>query len=143
MDHPSIYPILAAALRDGRGGLPGEPRIRDPVTQYMPGRTQGAHWHRDGPNIRLTYILDDLEEDGGGTACVATSHLDTLEQKAEYLPLPPWFKVNRLGAPEDSPVDDPARRVVTPLAGMPAGSCMINWTSSELQYKCRILLILY
>ena len=68
MDHPSVYPILATALRSGRGGQPGEPRIRDPVVQYMPGHTQGAQWHRDGFNIRLTYILDDLEEDGGGTA---------------------------------------------------------------------------
>jgi hypothetical protein len=65
------YPILATALQSGRGGEPGEPRLRDPVVQYMPGHTQGAQWHRDGFNIRLTYILDDLEEDGGGTAWCA------------------------------------------------------------------------
>ncbi len=157
------YPILATALQSGRGGEPGEPRLRDPVVQYMPGHTQGAQWHRDGFNIRLTYILDDLEEDGGGTAwcafasrtclaahcrlhlpvdrltvaarcvcphSVATSHLDKLRNEEQYLPLPPWFKANPLGAPADAPIDEESRRIVTPLAGMPAGSCMINWTGA-------------
>ena len=129
MDHPAVYPILAAALRRGRGGLPGEPRLRDPVAQHMPGRTQGVPWHRDGnskgSNIRLTYILDELEQGGGGTACVAGSHLDRLRDRAEMLPLPPWFAANRLGKPEDAPVD-PARPIVTPLAGMPAGSWCVG-----------------
>ena len=128
MDHPSVFPILAAALRHGRGGPPGEPRLRDPVAQFMPGHTQGAGWHRDGGNIRLTYTLDDLDAGGGGTACVAGSHLDRLYGRTDMLPLPAWFKANRLGAVEDAPVD-PARPIVIPLAGAPAGSCMINWTA--------------
>ena len=40
-----------------------------------------------------------------------------------------WFKANPLGAPADAPLDEPQRAVVTPLAGMLAGSCMINWTT--------------
>lgn len=128
MDHPSVFPILAAALRDGRGDVPGEPRLRDPVAQFMPGHTEGGRWHRDGFNIRLTYILDDLEADGGGTACVSGSHKDKQRGRADLLPLPEWFREHPLGSPQDAPADS-SRPVVIPLADMPAGSCMINWTS--------------
>ena len=65
-----------------------------------------------------------------GARSVATSHLDKLHNKQQYLPLPPWFKDNPLGAPAKAPVEEEARRIVTPLAGMPAGSCMINWTGA-------------
>jgi hypothetical protein len=127
MDLPSVFPILAAALRQGRGGLVGEPRIRTPVTQLLPGHTQSTNkWHRDGGHIRLTYILDGLEHGGGGTALVAGTHLDRLHSKQDRLPLPEWFQQNPLGAPEDAPPEE--WQVVTPLAGLPAGSCLINWT---------------
>ena len=69
MDLPSTFPVLAAALRGGRGGLPGEPRLRTPVTQLLPGFTPSTNaWHRDGGHIRLTYILDDMPPDGGGNS---------------------------------------------------------------------------
>ena len=126
MDLPSTFPVLAAALRAGRGGPAGEPRLRTPVTQLLPGHTRSTNtWHRDGGHIRLTYILDDMPHDGGGTAMVAGTHLDRVNSLQERLPLPSWFRSNPLGAPSDAP---PEWRVVTPLAGMPAGSCMINWT---------------
>lgn len=64
-----------------------------------------------------------------GTHSVATSHLDKRHNKEQHLPLPPWFQENPLGAPADAPIDEDARRIVVPLAGMPAGSCMINWTA--------------
>ena len=74
MDLPTAFPILAAALRGGRGGMAGEPRIRTPVTQLLPGATPSTNaWHRDGGHIRITYILDDLEPGGGGTACLPGS----------------------------------------------------------------------
>lgn len=126
MDLPSTFPVLAAALRAGRGGPAGEPRLRTPVTQLLPGHTRSTNtWHRDGGHIRLTYILDDMPHDGGGTAMVAGTHLDRVNSLQERLPLPSWFRSNPLGAPSDAP---PEWRVVTPLAGMPAGSCLINWT---------------
>ena len=52
-----------------------------------------------------------------------TAHLDVLHSGKRELP--EWFKQNPLGAPEDAP---PEYRCATPLAGMPAGSAMINWT---------------
>jgi hypothetical protein len=126
MDLPSAFPILAAALRGGRGGPAGEPRLRTPVTQLLPGHTPSTNaWHRDGGHIRLTYILDDMPPNGGGTAMVAGTHLDRVNSLEERLPLPSWFQSNPLGAPDDAP---PEWQVVTPLACMPAGSCLINWT---------------
>lgn len=126
MDLPTTFPILAAALRTGRGGLEGEPRLRTPVTQLLPGHTPSTNaWHRDGGHIRLTYILDNMPPDGGSTALVAGTHLDRLHSRQDRLPLPSWFQSNPLGAPDDAP---PEWRVVAPLAGMPAGSCLINWT---------------
>eukprot|EP01043_Picozoa_sp_COSAG02_P084824 COSAG02_NODE_22588_length_747_cov_1.049383_1_plen_202_part_10 len=113
MDLPSTFSVLAAALRT-------------PVAQLLPGKTPSTNaWHRDGGHIRLTYILDDMPLDGGGTALVAGTHLDRVNSLEERLPVPSWFQLNPLGSPSDAPSE---WQVVTPLAGMPAGSCLINWT---------------
>ena len=40
MDLPSVYPVLARALREGRGREAGEPRLLSgPVCQHLPGGT--------------------------------------------------------------------------------------------------------
>ena len=128
MDLGAVFPILDAALRQGRDGRSGVPRLRTPVTQFLPGNTPSTNsWHRDGGHIRLTYILDDLEGDGGGTAVVAGSHTDRLLNKEANLPLPQWFQDNPLASPQDAREQTP-HRILVPLEGMPAGSCMINWT---------------
>ena len=68
LDLPTVFPVLAAALRGGRGREAGEPRCGGPVCQYLPaGVGSKMHWHRDGDLIRLTYLLADLPPDGGGT----------------------------------------------------------------------------
>ena len=73
------------------------------MTQFLPGNTPSTNsWHRDGGHIRLTYILDDLEGDGGGTAVVAGSHTDRLLNKEANLPLPQWFQDNPLSSPQDA-----------------------------------------
>jgi hypothetical protein len=87
MDLGAVLPILDAAVRGGRGGSGGgELRLRTPVTQLLPGNTAGGAWHRDGGHIRCTYIFDDLEEGGGGTAVVAGTHLDYLLNVQENFP---------------------------------------------------------
>jgi hypothetical protein len=99
MDLPSVFPIAKEAYHR-RGG---EIRLLSgPDCQHVPAGTGSsmkwhfdgapavAVWHRDGPQIagaederyggvmggylRLTYILSELEPDGGGTAMVPGEH---------------------------------------------------------------------
>jgi ectoine hydroxylase-related dioxygenase (phytanoyl-CoA dioxygenase family) len=67
-------------------------------------------WHNDGPYLRLTWILSDLEEDGGGTALVPGSHLSDGP--------PPWLN------------SEEGQREVPGMVRIaaPAGACMVNFT---------------
>jgi len=44
IDLPTVFPVLAAALRGGRGRDPGEPRCGGPVCQYLPAGTGSERW---------------------------------------------------------------------------------------------------
>ena len=87
LDLPTVFPILAAALRGGRGREAGEPRCGGPVCQYLPaGVGSKMHWHRDGDLIRLTYLLADLPPDGGGTGARRHEAHPTHSPTAHLLP---------------------------------------------------------
>jgi hypothetical protein len=114
IDLPTVFPVLAAALRGGRGRDPGEPRCGGPVCQYLPAGTGSEMaWHRDGDLIRLTYLLEDCPSDAGGTTYIPGSHTsasDHLEQELNDADgAPRW--------PEAAQV----------MSGR-AGDCFVNWT---------------
>jgi len=63
LDLPTVFPVLAAALRGGRGREAGEPRCGGPVCQYLPaGVGSKMHWHRcaAGP-LRSAGLRSDRE----------------------------------------------------------------------------------
>jgi hypothetical protein len=114
MDLPTVFPVLASALRGGRGRDPGEPRCGGPVAQYLPaGVGSKMSWHRDGDLIRCTYLLQDCPPDGGGTAYIPGSHTsasDHLQKELNYADgRPRWPKATKV------------------MSGK-AGDCFINWT---------------
>ncbi len=105
MDLPAVFPIIEEVLEGDVTLLGGA------IGHFLPPRTPSPMaWHSDGPYLRLTCILSDLEENGGGTALVPGSHL------ADGLPA--WLNS------QEGPHDVPGMvRVVAP-----AGACMINFT---------------
>lgn len=109
MDLPSIFPIVDAWF-NGEASL-GDAGIGQGF--FARARAQGG-WHRDGGSwIRCTFLLSDLEKDGGATAFVeGTHHLEVG---------PPQEWNDREGQPYEQ-------------AGMmlgvgQAGDCIINVTS--------------
>ncbi len=107
MDLPAVFSIARAVMDDDITLLGGS------IGQYVPANTPSPmHWHGDGEYLRFTYILDDLEENGGGTALIPGSH--RVEGR-----IPEWFH-----APGEEPREIPG--MVCLVA--PAGSCMINHT---------------
>ena len=122
MDLPSVFPILARALRGGHGRPAGEPRLLSgPVCQHLPGGSDSQMaWHRDGDYIRLTFFLEDVPADGGGgTGFIPGSHLVDADY-AEVLNDTTVGGERGNGAPRPQPG-------ATVLSG-PAGSVAINWT---------------
>jgi len=114
LDLPTVFPVVAAALRGGRGRAPGEPRCGGPVCQYLPaGVGSKMGWHRDGDLIRLTCLLHDCPPDAGGTAYIPGSHTSASDNLQDELNdangLPRW--------PEAAKV----------MSGK-AGDCFVNWT---------------
>ena len=114
MDLPTVFPVLAAALRGGHGREPGEPRCGGPVCQFLPaGVGSKMAWHRDGDLIRLTYLLQDCPLDAGGTTYLPGSHTSASDDLGSELNddngLPRWPKTAKV------------------MSGK-AGDCFINWT---------------
>jgi hypothetical protein len=108
MDLPTVFPIARAAMNDDITLLGGA------IGQYVPAHTPTTmHWHTDGDYLRFTYLLDELDEDGGGTALIPGSH------RAQGR-VPDWFH-----APGEEPREIPG---MVHLTG-PAGTCMINKTT--------------
>ena len=107
MDLPTVFPIARAAMQNDITLLGG------PIGHYLPARAPSPmRWHRDGDYLRFTYLLDDLNPDGGGTTLMPGSHRSPD-------PPPDWFH-----AEGEEPRAIPG---AAHLAG-PAGTCMINWT---------------
>jgi ectoine hydroxylase-related dioxygenase (phytanoyl-CoA dioxygenase family) len=105
MDLQTVFPFIEEVLEGDITLLGGA------IGHHLPPRTPSPMaWHSDGPYLRLTYILSDLEENGGGTALVPGSHLSDGP--------PPWLNS------EEGPHEVPGMIRVH----APAGSCMVNMT---------------
>lgn len=105
MDLPTVYPLIEEVLEGDITLLGGA------IGHFLPAKTPSRmSWHCDGPYLRLTYILSDLEENGGGTAIVPGSHLSEGP--------PPWLNSDQ------GPHEFPGMIRVS----APAGTCMINFT---------------
>ena len=108
MDLPSVFPI-AKEIMEGDVTLLG-----GSIGQYLPPHTpSNMAWHMDGDYVRFTYILDDLDEDGGGTGLFPGTH------RSGERP-PEW-----MNTPEKLPYKVPG---MVRLAAS-AGSCMVNYTT--------------
>jgi hypothetical protein len=123
MDFPAVHALVNEAL-----GLEQPRLLGGPFAHYVPPRTgSDMAWHRDGDVVhgewlRLTYTLNDLDRDGGGTGLVPGSH--------KWHPgksVPEWANDPQSGAALDLPGRDEFCA--------PAGSCMISWTSV---WHCRL-----
>ena len=138
MDLPTVFPIVDAAVRQGRGRRGhalGARLLSGPVTQHLPaGTPTGQSWHRDGDFIRCTYVLNDLGPGEGGTVFLPGSHhLDTdygqvlnahYEHEASYTAP----REGRLSPPYDRSEHQPHAIPGSWQLVAPAGSCLINWT---------------
>jgi hypothetical protein len=83
-----------------------------------PPRHEGQAWHRDGEYVRLTFAIDDITPESGGTQCMPGTH------RAEELcgpstPLPGWAN----DGAEARALDGRVQLVC------PAGSCAVNYTT--------------
>ena len=123
MDLPAVHALAEAAMGTGQPRLLG-----GPFAHYVPPRTgSDMAWHRDGDVVhgewlRLTYTLDDLEPNGGGTGLMPGSHTWRPGKS-----VPEWANDSQSGAAFDLPGRDEFCA--------PAGSCMLSWTSV---WHCRL-----
>jgi hypothetical protein len=138
MDLETVFPVVDAAVRQGRGRAahPGGARLLSgPVTQHLPaGSRTGQHWHVDGDFLRCTYVLNDLGADGGGTVFLPGSHhMDTdygyllNDQKEQHTYPPP--REGRFSAPYDRSLHRPHHIPGAYQLVAPAGACLVNWTT--------------
>jgi hypothetical protein len=146
-DNPGVLPLVQRAMRE-RTRCPAWPDGESATlldmndAHFMPAgcgdtffQRKRMGWHPDGEYVRLTYLLDDLDPDGGGTAFYPGSHRDhtmdpTNPRASNANPstagggvggaVPEFFNVQ----PGRVPVESPG----TWRAAGPAGSCIVNYT---------------
>ena len=138
LDLEPAFGIAMAAMKQGRGGLPGDIRMHSgPIAQEDEGGTSSSmayhsdgEFDRDGGSyLRLTWVLADIAPGGGGTALRPATH------RLQYAP-PAWIDDDHIDPGKDD--GDAGGTAAAPIGWpaasyelvAPAGSCMINWTST-------------
>jgi len=128
MDLPSTFPIIERYM-NGNVTL-----LSSAIANYVPGcAPPRVSWHRDGPYVRLTCLLSDVEENGGAMAVLPGTHHG--DERPDWL-------TDADGVPRIIPGEV---RIAAP-----AGTCVINntllWhtsTANELDHPRKLVWIVY
>lgn len=149
-DNPRVLPLVARAMAErtkcARYPDGEQPTLLDMNDgQYMPAgcghtfaKRKNMGWHPDGEYVRLTYLLDDLSPDGGGTCFYAGSHraaategereVNNCNAEGGVGAAPPhWLNIQ----PGRVPVNPPGAWT---SAG-PAGACIVNYTMTWVSLR--------